>query len=103
MDHKALAETYVDLYRYVCDGYEKKIGNQPTTEEANMIFEQTCKRIISDLIGKQRQGVPSKQEQSSGQEPSEKQISFAKKLGCKNPEGYSRTALSAWIEEHKEW
>lgn len=63
MDNKALAETYVDLYRHVCDNYETKIGNQPTTEQANMIFEQTCKRIISDLIGKQRQGAPSQQKQ----------------------------------------
>ncbi|MCK4820418.1 hypothetical protein KA005_31930, partial [bacterium] len=96
-----LAETYVELYRSVCDGYEKKIGNQPTTEEANMIFEQTCKRIISDLIGKQRQGVPSQQSSSSEQKPSEKQIAWAKKLGCDNPEGFSRKELSEWLDEHK--
>jgi hypothetical protein len=101
MDHKALAETYVDLYRYVCDGYEKKIGNQPTTEEANMIFEQTCKRIISDLIGKQRQGVPSQQKQSSDEKPTEKQIAFAARLGCHNPEGFGKKELSEWIDDHK--
>ena len=63
MDNKALAETYVDLYRSVCESYEKKIRNQPTTAEASIIFEQTCKRIISDLIGKQRSGVPTQQKQ----------------------------------------
>jgi len=103
MDHKALAETYVDLYHYVCDYYETKSTHQPTTEEANMIFEQTCKRIISDLIGKQRQGVPSQQKQSSDEKPTEKQIAFAKKLGCNKPEGFSKKELSAWIEENKEW
>jgi len=61
MDNKALAETYVELYIYVGDHYETKKGNQPTTDEQNMIFEQTCKRIISDRIGEQRGGVPSQQ------------------------------------------
>lgn len=101
MDHKALVETYVDLYHHVCDSYEAKIGNQPTTEEANMIFEQTCKRIISDLIGKQRQGVPSQQKQSSDDKPTDKQIAFAKKLGCYEPEQMGKKELSAWIEENK--
>lgn len=62
MDNKALAEAYVELYRYIADNYEAKTGAQPTTEVTNMIFEQTCKRIISDLIGKQRQGVPAQHE-----------------------------------------
>jgi hypothetical protein len=101
MDNKALAETYVDLYRYVCDGYEAKIGNQPTTEEANMIFEQTCKRIISDLIGKQRQGVPHKEETRSEEKPTAKQIAYAEKLGCSFAETLTRRGLSKWIDEHK--
>jgi len=61
MDNKALAETYVELYIYVGDHYEKKTSVQPITEATNMIFEQTCKRIISDRIGEQRGGVPSQQ------------------------------------------
>ena len=101
MDNKALAETYVGLYKHVCDNYEAQIGNQPTTAEASIIFEQTCKRIISDLIGKQRQGVPSQQKPSSDEKPTDKQIGFAKKLGCHNPEGFSKKELSAWIEENK--
>ena len=101
MDNKALAETYVDLYHHVCDSYEAKIGNQPTTEVANMIFEQTCKRIISDLIGKQRGGVPSQQETNKPEGPTDKQVAFAKKLGHTNPEKCSKMQLSQWIEEHK--
>ena len=103
MDNKAVAEIYVDLYKHVCDNYEAKIGNQPTTEEANMIFEQTCKRIISDLIGKQRQGVPAQQSAPSSDKPTDKQIMFAEKLGCKDPGNYTKKDLSAWIEENKNW
>ena len=103
MDNKALAETYVGLYKHVCDNYEAQIGNQPTTAEASIIFEQTCKRIISDLIGKQRGGVPSQQKQSSDDKPTDKQVAFAKKLGCYKPEDFNKKELSAWIEEHKEW
>jgi len=103
MDNKALAETYVGLYKHVCDNYEAQTGNQPTTAEASIIFEQTCKRIISDLIGKQRQGVPSQQKQSSDDKPTDKQIMFAEKLGCKDPGNYTKKDLSAWIEEHKTW
>ena len=103
MDNKALAETYVGLYRYIADNYETQTGVPPKTDVVNMIFEQTCKRIISDLIGKQRQGVPTQQSSSSGEKPTDKQIAFAKKLGCNKPEGFSKKELSAWIEEHKEW
>jgi len=102
MDNKALAETYVGLYKYICDNFETQTSKQPTTEEANMIFEQTCKRIISDLIGKQRQGVPSQQSSSIDDKPTDKQMAFAKKLGCHKPETFSKKELSAWIEEHKE-
>ena len=101
MDNKALAETYVDLYKHVCDNYEAQTGNQPTTAEASIIFEQTCKRIISDLIGKQRQGVPSKPFEQRAERPTEKQIKFALTLGCDKPEGFSKKELSAWIEENK--
>ena len=103
MDNKALAETYVGLYKYICDNFETQEGSQPTTEAANMIFEQTCKRIISDLIGKQRQGVPSQQKQSGDDKPTDKQIMFAEKLGCKDPGSFTKKDLSAWIEEHKTW
>ena len=101
MDNKAVVEIYVDLYKHVCDNYEAKISNQPTTEEANIIFEQTCKRIISDLIGKQRQGVPAQQGTQSFDKPTEKQIKWATDLGCHQPDGFSRKELSAWIEENK--
>ena len=101
MDNKALAETYVGLYKYICDNFETQNGGQPTTEAANMIFEQTCKRIISDLIGKQRSGGGSTQTTQSDEKPTDKQIAFAKKLGCHNPEGFSKKELSAWIEENK--
>ena len=101
MDNKALAEVYVDLYQHVCDNYEAQTGNQPTTAEASIIFEQTCKRIISDLIGKQRSSGGSTQTTQSDERPTDKQIAFANKLGCHNPEGFSKKELSAWIEENK--
>ena len=101
MDQKQLVDFYTGLYIDIGDKYEKKTSTPPTTAEQNMIFEQTCKRIISDLIGKQRQGVPAQQSSSSGEKPTDKQIAFAKKLGCNKPEGFSKKELSAWIEEHK--
>ena len=103
MDNKALAETYVDMYIYICDYYETKSTAQPTTAEASIIFEQTCKRIISDLIGKQRSGGGSTQSAPSSDKPTEKQIMFAEKLGCKDPGSYTKKDLSAWIEENKNW
>jgi len=101
MDNKALAETYVDLWRYIKDSFETKIGDAPPPDVTNMVFEQTCKRIISDRIGEQRQGVPSQQSEERAEKPTDKQIAFAKKLGCHNPEGFSKKELSAWIEENK--
>ena len=101
MDNKAVAEVYVDLYCHVVNQYESKTSIAPTTEVANMIFEQTCKRIISDLIGKQRSGGGSTQTTQSDEKPTAKQIAFAEKLGCHNPEGFSKKELSAWIEENK--
>ena len=94
MDHKALAETYVDLWLYIDKDLEKKASGGLTNETVNMVFEQTCKRIISDLIGKQRSSVPHKQESSSDDKPTEKQIAWALKLGCHKPERFSK-------KEHK--
>ena len=101
MNEKQLVEFYTGLYLKIGSQYEKETSVKPTTQEQNMIFEQTCKRIISDLIGKQRSGVPSKQEQSSDEKPTEKQMAFAKKLGCVDPNDFTKKTLSAWIEEHK--
>jgi len=101
MDNKALAETYVDMYIYICDYYETKSTAQPTTAEASIIFEQTCKRIISDLIGKQRSGGGSTQTTQNFDKPTERQIKWATDLGCHKPEGFSRKELSAWIMENK--
>jgi len=103
MDNKALAETYVGLYKHVCDNYEAQTGNQPTTAEASIIFEQTCKRIISDLIGKQRSSGGGKPYEQRAEKPTDKQIALAKKLGCYEPEQMGKKELSAWIEENKDW
>ena len=101
MDNKALAETYVDLYEYIEGYFETKLGAKPVTQVTNMVFEQTCKRIISDRIGEQRGGVPTQQSEQRAEKPSEKQIAFANKLGCDEPERYTKKELSAWIDKHK--
>jgi len=101
MDQKQLVDFYTGLYIDIGDKYEKKTSTPPTTAEQNMIFEQTCKRIISDLIGKQRSSGGSTQTTQSDEKPTAKQIAFAEKLGCHNPEGFSKKELSAWIEENK--
>ena len=103
MNHQALAEQMTDLYLQIQDYYEKKTSNSPITDQLNTIFIECSKMLITETIGKQRQGVPTQQKRESDQIPSEKQISFATKLGCHNPEGFSKKELSAWIEEHKEW
>jgi hypothetical protein len=63
MDQKALAETYVDLWNHIDNRFGAKSEQSRKVDVVNMIFEQTCKRIISDLIGKHRQGVPAQKEQ----------------------------------------
>lgn len=63
MDNKALAETYVDIWIYIDKDFKNKTNEDYGETVVNMVFEQTCKRIISDLIGKQRQGVPTQQKQ----------------------------------------
>lgn len=101
MDHKALAETYVQLWIHIDNQFKTEGTREKKIDAVNMVFEQTCKRIISDLIGKQRQGVPPKQESSNEWKPTEKQIAWANKLGCDKPEGFSRKELSEWLDEHK--
>ncbi len=101
MDNKALAEQMTDLYADIERHYEKKTSGKPTAEQTNTIFIETCKRIISDLIGKERKGVPSQQKDSDVEIPTDRQIAFAGKLGCKNPTFYSKKDLSKWIEENK--
>ena len=101
MDNKALAETYVDLWIYIDVKVRNKREEEYDNTITNMIFEQTCKRIISDLIGKQRQGVPSQQSSSSDEKPSEKQIKYAEDLGCAFAENLTRAGISKWIKEHK--
>ena len=101
MNQKQLVEFYTGLYKDIADEYEKQTSAKPTTAELNMIFEQTCKRIISDLIGKQRSSGGSTQTTQSDERPTDKQIAFANKLGCDKPEGFSKKELSAWIEENK--
>ena len=103
MDNKALAETYVDLWNYIEGNFETKQHGTPSEEITNMVFEQTCKRIISDLIGKQRAGGGSTPSTPSSDKPTDKQIMFADKLGCKDPGNYTKKDLSAWIEENKNW
>ena len=101
MDEKQLVEFYTGLYIKIENEYEKVTAEGAVTQVINMIFEQTCKRIISDLIGKQRQGVPAQQSAPSSDKPTEKQIKWATDLGCHKPEGFSRKELSAWIMENK--
>ncbi|GAG05621.1 unnamed protein product [marine sediment metagenome] len=101
MENKALAETYVDLWIYINKEFKSKRDGATSTDITNMVFEQICKRIISDLIGKQRSSGGSTQSSSSDEKPTEKQIRFANTLGCNNPEGFSKKELSAWIEENK--
>ena len=103
MNQKQLVEFYTGLYKDIADEYEKQTSAKPTTAELNMIFEQTCKRIISDLIGKQRSSGGSTQTTQTDDKPTDKQIMFAEKLGCKDPGNYTKKDLSAWIEEHKNW
>jgi hypothetical protein len=101
MDNKALAESMTDLYLYIQDHAEKKLGVMPTTEQVNIIFIECSKMIMTETIGKQRSGVPHKEETRSEEKPTEKQIAFATRLGCHNPEGFGKKELSAWIEENK--
>ncbi len=101
MDNKALAETYVDIWIYIDKDFKNKTNEDYGETVVNMVFEQTCKRIISDLIGKQRSSGGSTQSSSSDEKPTDKQIAFANKLGCHEPEKFSKKELSAWIEENK--
>jgi len=101
MDNKALAEMMADLYLNIQDHAEKKLGVMPTTEQTNVIFIECSKMIMTETIGKQRQGVPAQQSTQSFDKPTEKQIKWATDLGCHKPEGFSRKELSAWIEENK--
>ena len=101
MDIKALAEEMTELYIYIDNHFEKKMSGKPTAEQTAVIFIECSKMIMTDTIGKQRQGVPSQQKQSSDEKPTEKQIAFANKLGCDKPEGFSKKELSEWIDEHK--
>lgn len=101
MDQKAIVDFYTGLYIDIEDKFEKKTSAKPTTEVCNCIFDSICKRIISDLIGKQRQGVPPKEETRSEEKPTEKQIAYAEKLGCHFAETLTRRGLSKWIDEHK--
>ena len=103
MDNKALAEMMADLYLNIQDHAEKKLGVMPTTEQTNVIFIECSKMIMTETIGKQRQGVPAQQSAPSSDKPTEKQIMFAEKLGCKDPGNYTKKDLSAWIEENKNW
>ena len=103
MDNKALAETMTDLYTDIESHYEKKTSGKPTAEQTNTIFDQCAKIIMTDMINKRPQGVPSQQSSAGGDKPTDKQIMFAEKLGCKDPGSFTKKDLSAWIEEHKTW
>ena len=103
MDNKALAETMVDLYRNIETHYEQKTSKSPTTEQTNVIFIECSKMIMTETISKQRSGGGSTQSAPSSDKPTDKQIMFAEKLGCKDPGNYTKKDLSAWIEENKTW
>lgn len=62
MDNKALAETMTDLYADIESHYEKKTSGRPTAEQTNTIFIECAKIIMTDMINKRPQGVPTQKE-----------------------------------------
>jgi len=100
VDLKAIAETTVELWDECDKAYTKKYQQTAKPAEIVPMFEQSCKIYMTNLIGEQRKGVPTSQETEEEEKPTDKQIQFARDLGCTNPASYNKATLSKWIEDH---
>ena len=101
MDRKAIAEDVVGLWDMIGDAWLKKHEGTCKTEAHISLFERAHAFIIHTEIGKQQDARYAKKEASYDEQPSDKQIKYARDLGCENPETMSRKQISEWIENNK--
>ena len=101
MDPNACGETAVQIYTVV----ENRLTQAgfDTMMEANKIevFREAMKLYMTTLINEKGKGGSPQQIPQQVSHPSEKQIQYAKDLGCTNADTMNRITLSKWIDEHK--
>ena len=87
-----LVAALADLWDTCEKEYEKKYGKAINVEVVSRWFERADHHIISDKIQADRQTKPK-------EPPTERQIEYARNLGIKNPEKYSKQELAEKIGE----
>ena len=101
MDDTALVSRLFHLWSICEEEYQKRYEKAINVEVVKAIFERADHHIIAAQIQKERSGVRAQQEKQQDEPPTEKQIQYARDLGCENPENMTRKELSDWIDEHK--
>lgn len=101
MEPNTCGETAVQIYTVVENRLTK--AGFDAMMEANKIeiFREAMKLYMTGVINEGRKSAPPQQGQQEIQHPSEKQIKYAKDLGCLNADTMDRKALSKWIDEHR--
>lgn len=101
MDLAAIAETTVEMW---CLIGAKLIGRRQESIDPEckaQVFSEAMKLYMTQLINETKYGKLQQEEAPTGERPSEKQISYAKDLGCTDPGSMSKQQLSKWIDEHR--
>jgi len=101
MNDQAVVIRLFDLWDACEKEYKARYGDAINMEIVTLIFDRAHHEIISKEIEKRRQEVRAQQEKDYDEPPTEKQIQYARDLGCKNPESMTRKELSDWIDDHK--
>lgn len=101
MNLKAKAETYADLWYHIDNYLKAKYPDDDNDLKVNAIFDRLTHYEIHKEIGSERGSVPHEDKIDDSGPPSDRQIQYAKDLGCFNPEQMTKKEISKWIDEHK--
>ena len=101
MDLSAIAETAVEMW---CLVGAKLIGRRQENIEPEIkaqVFSEAMKLYMTQIINEKKYGAPDAPTEERAERPTEKQIQYAKDLGCDKPEDMTKQQLSKWIDEHR--
>jgi len=103
MDEDKYIEQYTEFAIRVKAKWKARMNEDIDPTILASILDNVGREIRTAKIEKSRQEGRDKKDIPEWQHPSPQQIELARKLGCVDPESFTKRELSDWIDKHKNW
>jgi len=103
MDEDKYIEQYVEFAIRTQAKWKARTNEDIDPVILASILDNVGREIRTAKIERSRQEGRDQKETPEEQRPTEKQIEFARSLGCVDPENFTRSELSDWIDKHKKY